>query len=64
MHPHHFAQNTLLDLGGQLRHKLEAVNHKQQKALDVLQEIEYTQDELWGAWKDQLWMQSKDLPCE
>jgi len=63
-HLHHFAQNTLLGLGDWLRRKLEVVDLKRRKALNVLQEIEYTKDELQAAWKDQLKTQSKDLPCE
>ena len=64
MHIHHFAQNTLLDLGDWLRRKMEAVDNKRRNALGVLQQIEYTRDELQAAWKDQLLTQSKDLPRE
>jgi len=63
-HLHHFAQNSLLELGGWLRRKLEVVDIKQRKAINMLQKIEYTQDELRAAWKDQLEMQTKDVPRE
>jgi len=61
-HLHHFAQNILLELGNWLRRKVEMVELKRKRALGVLQQSGYTQDELRAAWTEQVKMQSKVLP--